>query len=109
MKKRQIVIISILVILVLLIGWQLYSNNQANSKKDNQKKENSRYARVIEVKNNVVPIEIYGFGRVNPALSINIAPEVAGVLVHGEVQLKQGAKFKIICGNWVFQFLNRIS
>lgn len=94
MKNRQIVIISILFALVLLIGWKLYSNNQANSKKDNKKKENSRYARVIEVKNNVLPIEIYGFGRVNPALSINIAPEVAGVLVHGEVQLKQGAKFR---------------
>lgn len=94
MKKRQIVIISTLVVLVLLIGWKLYSNNQANAKKDNKKKENSRYARVIEVKNETIPIEIFGFGRVNPALSINIAPEVAGVLVHGQVQLKQGAKFR---------------
>ena len=94
MKKRQIVIISILVILVLIIGWQLYSNNQANAKKENKKKENTRYACVIEVKNDAIPIEIYGFGRVNPALSINISPEVAGVLVHGEVPLKQGAKFR---------------
>lgn len=94
MKKRQIVIISILVFLVLLIGWQLYSNNQANAKKDNKKKENSIYARVIEVQNNLVPIVINGFGRVNPALSINVSPEVAGVLVHGEVQLKQGVKFR---------------
>jgi RND family efflux transporter MFP subunit len=94
MKKRQIVIISVLFILVFLIGWKLYSNSQANAKKNNEKKENSRYARVIEVENVLIPIEIFGFGRVNPALSINVAPEVSGVIVGGEVQLKQGVKFR---------------
>jgi len=94
MKKRQVVIVSILVVIVLLIGWKLYSNFQANSKKENKKKENSRYARVIEVKNDDVPIDIFGFGRVNPALSINISPEVAGILFRGDIQLKQGTNFR---------------
>jgi len=94
MKKRQIVIISIFVLLVILIGLKLFFNYQANAKKDKKRKENARYARVIEVKNDAVPINIFGFGRVNPALSITISPEVPGILFQGDILLRQGTKFK---------------
>jgi len=95
MKKRQIVIISVLAIIVLLIGIKLYFNYQENSKKKNKAKVSSKYARVIEVKNGTNDILVGGFGRVNPALSINLSPEVAGSLMKGDIQLKQGSEFRI--------------
>jgi len=93
MKKRQFVILSSLIVIVSIISWSLYSNYQANANKKKETKTNYKYAKVLEVQNSSQTISIVGFGRVNPALSITISPEVAGVVMHGDIRLKQGVKF----------------
>lgn len=59
----------------------------------------------MEVMNAPQTISIVGFGRVNPSLSINISPEVAGVIRHGDIRLKQGVKFST--GNVLFKIDDR--
>lgn len=93
MKKRQFIILSVIIIIISVIAWSLYSNFQVNSSKLKDKKERFQYAKVLEVKNTAQAISIVGFGRVNPSLSINVSPEVAGVVLYGDIPLKQGAKF----------------
>jgi multidrug efflux pump subunit AcrA (membrane-fusion protein) len=93
MKRRQYVIISLIIIFISLIAWSLYTNYQSNANKKKETKVNLQYAKVIEVQNGVHNITIIGFGRVNTALSITISPEVAGVVMHGNSRLKQGLKF----------------
>jgi membrane fusion protein (multidrug efflux system) len=107
MKKRQYIILFILVIIVGSITWSLVANFQANAnkKKEKDKKENFQYAKVIEVNNSNQSISIDGFGRVNPSLSINISPEVSGIIIKGDVNLKQGVKFSK--GNLLFKIDNR--
>ncbi len=93
MKQRQYIIISTIILFISIITWSLYTNYQANTNKKKETVVNHQYAKVLEVQNSMQTITIVGFGRVNPSLSITISPEVAGIVMRGDVQLKQGVRF----------------
>lgn len=93
MKQRQYIIISTIILFISIITWSLYTNYLANTNKKKETVVNHQYAKVLEVQNSMQTITIVGFGRVNPSLSITISPEVAGIVMRGDVQLKQGVRF----------------
>ena len=105
MKKRQLVILSIIVILIASISIKIYVDYEAGKKHKPEHKKSLRYAKVSVVKNEPVRVFINGFGRVNPALVVNIAPEVSGVLMHGDIPLKKGVRFRK--GQVLFKIDNR--
>jgi membrane fusion protein (multidrug efflux system) len=94
MKQRQLIIILVLGAIVVFIGWKLYDNYQINSRKKPDKTLTEKYARVERAENKTLALEIKGFGRVNPARSIQVAPEVAGIVVKGSIPIKQGLNFR---------------
>jgi len=52
-----------------------------------------KYVNVLSVKNEIHPVKLTGYGKVNAATSINISTEVQGQL-NASISLKKGTKFR---------------
>ena len=110
MKIRQILIIILSLTLILIIGFSFfigkkiginYGVEHAEEIRNKKKKSNTesnnvthlKYVNVVEVKNQIFPIKLEGYGKVIAASSINISAEVQGK-INTNIPLKKGTKFK---------------
>jgi multidrug efflux pump subunit AcrA (membrane-fusion protein) len=107
MKLRKVIVFVILILIVGLlftvgnISYQSgvsYGESHAEeirSKgiKNFESIESNKYASVVYLKNENIPIKVKGSGRVLPGTIINISSEVQGVL-KSNIDLKKGTNFK---------------
>ncbi|MCT4580565.1 MAG: efflux RND transporter periplasmic adaptor subunit [Flavobacteriales bacterium] len=110
MKIRHILIIVTALFIFILLGAMFfmgqnsgmnyaienYDELMAERKKGKTTANDSvvpKYVNVIRVKNEIHPVKLTGYGKVNAATSINISTEVQGQL-NASISLKKGTKFR---------------
>lgn len=93
MKKSQVVLLTLFLVISGLIYFALSSNKKSVNK--NMKEEvKTVYLPVKEVKNFQHTLTLTSHGQVNPYASIVISSEVQGMLMKGNVEMKEGISFK---------------
>ncbi|MEX0813021.1 MAG: HlyD family efflux transporter periplasmic adaptor subunit [Chitinophagales bacterium] len=95
MQKRQIIITAV-AIAILVVGF--FANKYLSSlKKDPPKRslpEMQQYAKVTKVSYSTQASTIPGNGRIQAGKRVILSPEVQGLLMEGDVNLKEGASFR---------------
>ena len=96
MKKRQIIILGVVVIAALVAYFS--SGKEDGTKKavnvSSTEAKGVRFTRAQLIKNETLPLYVYGFGRINSGSSISLSTEVQGILKQGNVLFKEGSSFK---------------
>jgi len=98
MKKRQIIIVSIVAVAVLLFYFGSGSEEKTSAN-DKVKVSTSdaaglRYTKALLIKNTTLPLYVYGFGRISSGTSISLSTEVQGILKQGSILFKEGSSFR---------------
>lgn len=93
MKRNQIILISIFV----LISGLIYLRISANKKtpiKELKSAKTILYIPISKVKNRLQEVELVSYGQVAPNTTLDISFEVQGLLEKGDILVKPGVKFK---------------
>ncbi len=93
MKKSQIVLLVIFLVISGLIFFVLTANKKSISK---EIKEEAKivYLPVKKVTNFEHTLSLSSHGQVNPYASITLSPEVQGMLLKGNIEMKEGISFR---------------
>ena len=93
MKKSQIVLLVIFLVISGLIFFVLTANKKSISK---EIKEEAKivYLPVKKVTNFEHTLSLSSRGQVNPYASITLSPEVQGMLLKGNIEMKEGISFR---------------
>ncbi len=89
--------IAFIVVPILLVSAFLFSNFLASKKELPPQRpvpEPVNYVKVTPVEYRTLPVEIEVFGRVGSSQQVNLVAEVGGKLEKGEINLKEGEKFR---------------
>ncbi len=93
MKRNQIIILSVFLLLIFLIYAALMMNRKPPV--DMAKKSDKRvYVPVGVVENRSRDLQLTSYGQVSPNTSIDVAFEVQGKLLRGDLEMKPGVKFR---------------
>lgn len=92
MKRNQIIILAIALILVTLIYLRLRLN-KPDSVGDSKSENTELYVPVRIVKNQLKNQQIVSYGQISPLIEIDIAFEIQGKLKQGALNLKPGVRF----------------
>lgn len=93
MKKRQVIILSVLLIIIISIVFRLATGKKDVEKTTENSNENKKFVKVQEIKNDTINILVSGFGRVSSSRNISLSAEIQGVLQAGSSELKPGESF----------------
>lgn len=92
MKKRQIIIFGVFLLLSGLIFFRLMGNKKTKTSEVKEKSE-TIYVPISDVNNQVKVIQISAYGQINPNVELDVSFEVQGKLEMGSSRLKPGMKF----------------
>ena len=92
MKRNQLIIIGIILVITALIYWRLKSK-QPDSIEESKKTTTELFVPVRTVKNEVRTMQITSYGQISPIVEIDVAFEVQGRLEKGSLTLKPGVRF----------------
>jgi len=93
MKRSQLILLGIFVVISGLIYMAL-SSNKKDVVKELKPEEKNVYVPIREVHNSPRTVSVESYGQVNPNAEINISFEVQGKLIKGAVTMKPGIKFR---------------
>lgn len=94
MKRNQIILIGIFILITALIFIRISSNKKAPVKQLKEAKT-TQYVPVASVDNRLKDIQLISYGQVSPNTELDISFEVQGKLERGEITLKPGVKFRM--------------
>lgn len=92
MKRNQLIIVGIVLVITALIYWRLKSK-QPESIDATIKSNNELFVPVRTVKNEIRTMQITSYGQISPIIEIDVAFEVQGRLQKGSATLKPGIRF----------------
>jgi len=92
MKKNQIILLSLFLVITALIYWRVISNKKAPVK-EGKEAQTTQYVPFTVVKNTERTLKISSYGQIAPYTELEVSFEVQGKLEKGETTLKPGAKF----------------
>lgn len=93
MNRRQIIIVSVLVAIMVGIMSLIFSKSSPKTEKRAVGKLPVKYVKTLTVSNESIPYTLTGYGRLMSFKNINLSAEVSGKLIQGDVLLKPGANF----------------
>ena len=93
MKKSQIILFAVTLILTGII-YAIVLNNKKTETKEVKGEETTKYIPVQIVKNENRSLKTNSYGQVTPYTELDIAFEIQGKLQKGSVKLKPGTQFK---------------
>lgn len=95
MKKRQIIIIAVPILIVVLAAFASQFLAQQKTPPEKIKpQEAKKYVKTEKVAYSSIPTSVIAYGRVKSGVSLDIIPEVSGRMVQGNIRLKEGQSFK---------------
>lgn len=94
MKRNQLILIGVFVLLTALMFFRIVSNKKAPVKEVKEAKTVLNIP-VSEVKNELRTLQLISYGQISPNTELDISFEVQGKLQKGDFQLKPGVKFKM--------------
>ncbi len=95
MKKRQLIIIGVtLVVLAGSIGLNQFFASQKEPPKERPVVEVKNYVKTRPVEYKDIETNVFAYGRVQSAQSLDLLSEVSGRMYEGNVRLKEGVSFK---------------
>lgn len=94
MKRRQYIIISVIVIILALIISAIVGNRGKTESAKEDKKQRITYVKTSSVQSMDHELVLTGHGRVNSSRDLILIAEVQGQLLNGNVSLKSGSRFK---------------
>lgn len=92
MKRNQIIILGILLLVFTLIFIAIASKKKPDGK-EIKKEATTIFVPIKKVKNEKKELQIVSYGQVTPMAEIDVAVEVQGKLEKGSVRMKPGVKF----------------
>ncbi len=92
MKRSQIVLFSIVLLVTGLIYIRLVSNRE-EEEKETKEKDKYTYVPISEVKNEMRSQPLVSYGQISPNVELIISFEVQGKLLKGNQHLKPGVRF----------------
>ncbi|MCB0401448.1 MAG: HlyD family efflux transporter periplasmic adaptor subunit [Flavobacteriales bacterium] len=93
MTKRQIIILSVTLLVFVLIVFRLATGTGGDEQNNVKAGDSSKYVKVHTIKNDTVALYVNGFGRVSSAQNITLSSEVQGLLLPTGFDLKPGQSF----------------
>lgn len=92
MKRSQIILFAVFIVLTGIIYLTLSSNQKEYSKKTKTEKE-TVFVPVSKVANKMRHMEIISYGQITPSTELLVSFEIQGKLIKGNKTLKPGVKF----------------
>ncbi len=93
MNRRQLIIVSVLIAIIVGIMSLIFSKSSPKTEKRAVGKLPVKYVKTLSVQNDSIPYTLTGYGRLMSFNNINLSAEVSGKLIQGDVLLKAGANF----------------
>jgi len=93
MKKNQIILLSIFLLITALIYLKVISNKK-DPVKEGKEAQTTQYVPFAIAKNKERTLKVTSYGQIAPFTELDVAFEVQGKLEKGDVTLKPGAKFR---------------
>ena len=94
MKKNQIVLLAVFVLISALIFLRVNSNKKAPLK-DLKEAKTTMFVPYATVKNAMRDLQLIAYGQISPNTELDVSFEVQGKLERGDFQLKPGVSFKM--------------
>lgn len=92
MKRNQIIIVSIFILISALIYIRIISNKKEDVK-TTKEADREMFVPIRMVENKIRKMEIISYGQITPVAEIDVATEVQGKLQQGSIIMKPGVKF----------------
>lgn len=92
MKRNQLIIVAIFILISALIYIRIISNKKVDSK-NTKEAAKEMFVPIRTVENKIRRMEIISYGQVTPVSEIDVATEVQGKLLEGSITMKPGVKF----------------
>jgi multidrug efflux pump subunit AcrA (membrane-fusion protein) len=92
MKKNQIILLSLFLVITALIYWRVASNKKIATK-EGKEAQTTQYVPFSIVKNQNRTLKVSSYGQIAPYTELEVSFEVQGRLEKGDGSLKPGAKF----------------
>jgi membrane fusion protein, multidrug efflux system len=94
MKRNQLVLIGVFVLISALIFFRIVSNKK-EPVKELKEASTVQFVPVADVKNQLRNLQLISYGQITPNTELDISFEVQGKLEKGDLRLKPGVKFKM--------------
>ena len=93
MKRSQIILLSVFIVLTGLI-YMVLSNNKKEDSKELKAENNTIYVPVLNAKNEMRTLMLTSYGQILPNSEVIVSVEVQGKLQKGALTMKPGTNFK---------------
>jgi membrane fusion protein, multidrug efflux system len=93
MKRNQIILIAVFLVISSLIYWQVLSNKKPRNK-EGKEAQTTAFVPIAEVQNQERTLKLTSYGQIAPYSEVDVSFEVQGKIERGEVNLKAGSKFR---------------
>ena len=94
MKKNQIILLAVFVLISALMFFRVNMKKKAPVK-DLKEAKTTMFVPYSNVKNSMRDLQLIAYGQISPNTELDISFEVQGKLERGDVQLKPGVSFKM--------------
>lgn len=93
MKRSQVVLLSVFIIITGVI-YVVLANNKKDPKKELKAENNTVFVPIVKAKNKIRTLTLTSYGQILPNSEVIVSFEVQGELMPGQIKMKPGVNFK---------------